>query len=65
MGDFVAPHLGGGPQPPNTRHRWSKEEERMLMNIINHADKGVLKKVIVESDTNGKMTRHDAWDRVT
>ena len=48
-----------------TRRRWSKVEEKLLLNIINHYDGGSLKKVIVEYRTNVRMSRHDAWERVT
>ena len=47
MSGFGAP-LGGPPsRPPRVKHRWSRQEENILMNIIMGADKGVLKKVIV------------------
>ena len=37
---------------------------RLLLDIINNADKGALRKVLVEQKTNIKLTNHDAWERV-
>ena len=45
--------------------RWSRVEEKILVNIVNHSDGGTLKRIIVDYQTNVKMTRHDAWERVT
>ena len=47
------------------RRRWSKVEEKILLNIIYKADGGGLKRVIVDYETNVKMSRYDAWERVT
>ena len=48
-----------------SRRRWSRVEEKILVNIVNHSDGGALKRIIVDYQTNVKMTRHDAWERVT
>ena len=47
------------------RIRWSRFEEKLLLNLINKEDDGMLKKVIVECNTNMRMKRFDAWERVT
>ena len=46
------------------RHRWTPEEERLLLNIVNNEDSGVLRRVMVENVTYVRLSRHDAWDRV-
>ena len=54
-----------GSAPKQSRFKWEKRDEEILLNIIHTADKGVLRKVIVEYDTNIKLNRYDAWSRVT
>ena len=46
------------------KHRWSSTEERVLLDIINNGDDGVLKRVIIDNVTNVRLSRHDAWARV-
>ena len=47
------------------RRRWCRVDEKLLINIINKYDGGQLKNVTVDYKTNVKITRHDAWERVT
>ena len=47
------------------RHRWTPEEERLLMDIVNNGDSGALRRILVENVTNIRLSRHDAWERVT
>ena len=46
------------------KYRWSSTEERVLLDIINNGDDGVLKCVIIDNVTNVRLSRHDAWARV-
>ena len=41
MSGFGAPLVGPPSRPPRVKHRGSRQEENILMNIINSADIGV------------------------
>ena len=47
-----------------TRQRWTRQEEKLLLNLVNRGDDGELKKVLVDCKSNVKMSRYDAWERV-
>ena len=47
------------------REKWRKTEEKVLLNLVNKADNGLLRKVVVEANTNVRMSRFDPWERVT
>ena len=42
------------------RRRWTPEEERLLMDIVNNGDIGAQRRVLVE---NARLSRQDAWER--
>ena len=44
---------------------WSDSDHNILMRIINEGDNGALRRVLVECDTNVRMSRFDAWEGVT
>ena len=46
------------------RHRWTPEDERLLMDIVNNGDNGALRRVLIENVTNVRLSCHDAWERV-
>ena len=46
------------------KHKWTDVQEKVLRNIILHADNGALRKVLLENKTNVKMTKFNAWECV-
>ena len=46
------------------KFKWTDVEEKLLINIVQNADKGALRKVLIEKKTNIKMNKQDAWERV-
>ena len=46
------------------KHKWTPEEETILLNIINFGEKGALRKVLISKRTNIMMSRFEAWERV-
>ena len=41
-------------------HRWTPEEETLLMDIVDNGDSRALRRVLVE---NARLSRQDAWGR--
>ena len=45
--------------------KWSPSDRKLLISIVNNADKGMLRRVLADCDTKVRLSRYDAWQRVT